>query len=423
MDYKPSDIHRKRMGGMTRRRLLKTLTAFGFSASTAAALTSDDVQAADSDQVPISIDHSGKSIVMVDADWYDRLQKTRDNFDAMKRDWLPQQGRRNANGRDRNTNSEKSHGPNDEHDDVIGLFISAGKDNDNPHIIISIDQDSDTKDETRGNIPERRGGSRIEIEEMDQQKELATVHTDCEDEEVSNPDKIPGGVRISFAGRDGYGTLTPRIVDGSFDHTYSLATAAHVLSRDENECGDDFLGTSAYHHGNYIGDVVAVDHDLDMAIVHNSSSWDQPIPEVWHPADHSERWEPIEETLTSDGVDYWINNDRQVWKYGVSTCFTTGKVHSRGNTERAYNYAGPGPDVSTECADYWYECVRWGEFGSIEAGDSGSITFGAHPDRDTFLACNINSWRWSSFSDGEYSAGPAGYAWQNDHSYWWKDEA
>ena len=258
---------------------------------------------------------------------------------------------------------------------------------------------------------------------MSKEKELAGYHTDCNDKEVSDPGNMPGGVRVSFAGRDSYGTLTSRVVDGDYDYNYSLATAAHVISRDQDECGDDLLGTNAYHEGNYIGEVVDIDHDLDMVIIHNSSDYRQPIPEVWNPSNHSDRWEPISETLTADGVDYWINNERRIWKYGVSTCYTTGYVHSRGNTEQAYNYSGIGPDVSTECADYWYNCVRWGEFGSIEAGDSGSITFGIHPDRNVFLACNINSWRWGSYSDGEYSAGPAGYAWQDKHSYWWKEKA
>jgi len=78
MRRKPSEIHKKKIGKMSRRRLMNTLTAFGFSATTAAALQASDVKAADSDQVPISIDHSGDSIVMVDADWYDRLKRTRD---------------------------------------------------------------------------------------------------------------------------------------------------------------------------------------------------------------------------------------------------------------------------------------------------------------------------------------------------------
>ena len=393
---------------------MNTLTAFGFSTATAAALQASDVKAADSDQVPISIDHSGDSIVMVDADWYDHLERTRDTFEEIKQAWLPPQGHRYNSRNNKNK---------DEYDDVLGVFISAGKGNENPHIIVSIDQESDTKDETRRNIPERRDGSRIEVEEMSKEKELAVNHTDCNDKEVSDPSNMPGGVRIRFAGRDGYGTLTSRVVDGDYDYNYSLATAAHVISRDQDECGDDLLGTNAYHRGNYIGEVVDIDHDLDMVIIHNSSDYGQPIPEVWNPSDHSDRWGPIWETLSKDGVDHWIHNDRRVWKYGVSTCYTTGYVDSRGNTERAYNYSGPGPDISTECADYWYNCVRWGEFGSIEAGDSGSITFGAHPNRNVFLACNINSWRWSSYSDGEYSAGPAGYAWQGKHSYWWKENA
>ena len=181
MRRKPSEIHKKKIGKMSRRRLMNTLTTFGFSTATAAALQASDVKAADSDQVPISIDHSGDSIVMVDADWYDHLERTRDTFEEIKRAWLPPQGHRHNSRNNKNK---------DEYDDVLGVFISAGKGNENPHIIVSIDQESDTKDETRGNIPERRDGSRIEVEEMSKEKELAVDHTDCNDKEVSDPSNM-----------------------------------------------------------------------------------------------------------------------------------------------------------------------------------------------------------------------------------------
>jgi len=407
MEKKPSSIHRKRVGGMSRRRLLRTLTACGFAAGTAAALTPEDINAAGSDQVPITIDTSGESVVMVDADWYDRVQEARKVFQKMKNEWLPEQA-------DNNVRENRGRGKGkDKHDDVSGVWFSAGKGNDNPHVIVSIDQESESKDNTRGNIPERRQGVRIEVEEMNREKELAWDHNNCDDKEKSNTTEMPGGLQVRFQGRDGSGTLTPRVVDSSYDHIYSIATAAHVASVD-GECGDDLLGLKAYHYGNYLGELVYVDHRHDIAIIHNDYNYDQPIPEVWNPSDHSEQWGPIKDSLSKDGVDYWENNGRKLWKYGKKTCFTGGTVDSRGKTERAR--------VNSPCADYWYDCVRWGEFGSIERGDSGSITFGAHPDENTFLACNINSWRWSSWSDGEYSAGPAGYAWRDNHGYWWKEK-
>lgn len=40
--------------------------------------------------------------------------------------------------------------------------------------------------------------------------------------------------------------------------------------------------------------------------------------------------------------------------------------------------------------------------------------FGDGVDPDGNLAANINSWRWA-----DYSAGPAGYAIDSNHGYYW----
>lgn len=85
MERKPSSINSKKESKLTRRRILKYLTAAGMAPSAAANITVDDVKAADSDQVPISIDVDGEIIEHVPADWYDRVVHTRDVRDKLAR--------------------------------------------------------------------------------------------------------------------------------------------------------------------------------------------------------------------------------------------------------------------------------------------------------------------------------------------------
>lgn len=60
MERKPSNIHSKKEHKLTRRRIMKMLTAAGVAPAAASRITVDDVKAADSDQIPISLDVGGK---------------------------------------------------------------------------------------------------------------------------------------------------------------------------------------------------------------------------------------------------------------------------------------------------------------------------------------------------------------------------
>ena len=146
---KPSDIHKKNFRRLTKRRMLKILISAGISASTANAVTAEDVQDASSDQIPISLDSDGNSIVYVYSDWYDHLKRARDVKYDLEREWIT----------GRNTK--------DTEDDVYSVWLDAGKRGDNPHVILTIDKNSSSKNETRGRIPEYRDNVRIDIEEAE----------------------------------------------------------------------------------------------------------------------------------------------------------------------------------------------------------------------------------------------------------------
>lgn len=385
---KPSSINSIKDHKLTKRRLLKALSSAGFGAASVNAITVDDVKAADSDQVTIAITCDGERKKRVSSDWYDHLVRARRVKNEIEENWLY------------STDSGK-----DSYDDVFAVWLDAGTDSNNPHVKVTIDKNSSSKEETRGNVPERRDNVRIDVEEAPREHEQV-----CEPKCKQDTSEMPGGLSVSINGNGG--SLGPQAWDNK-DGTWTLTTAGHVAAQ-EGTCGDDLIGSNVEHCGEYIGYVKDIDHSLDMCII--EPAYDvEPIPEVWNPDDHSSRWGTITDTLSADGVDYWMgdnpnNNQRKVWKYGVGSCYSEGYVHARGTKE--------DPEVNNPCTPdpkTWNECVRWGTINSIWGGDSGSIAFGADPDSDDFFAVCQNSWRWYN-----YSAGPAGYAWRNKHGYSWR---
>jgi len=378
---KPSSINEINDHKLTKRRLLKTLSSAGFGAATVGAISVDDVKAADSDQVTIALTCDGERKMRVSSDWYDHLVRARRVKEKVEDGWL-----------------QSGNGNKDKHNDVFGVWLDAGTGSNNPHVIVSIDEDSSTKGETRGEVPERRDDVRIAVEEMSREFEAV-----CEPKCKSSTSEMPGGLEVCFDG--GCGTLGPQAFDYN-DYTWGLTTAAHVPAQD-GMCGDDIIGENAYHCDDYIGQVKDIEHSHDMCIIEPSTD---PLPEVWNPDDHSERWEIITDSLSADGVDYWMENDRRVWKYGKGSCYSDGEVKARGTKE--------DPFTNNPCtlgSETWDDCVRWGSVGDLVGGDSGSIAFGADPDSNDFYACCQNSWQWVN-----YAAGPAGYAWKNKHGYEWR---
>lgn len=386
-ENKPSSIHSKKVGRFTRRRLLKTLSAAGFTSATIGALSVEDVKAAASDQVPIALDVDGESIEYVDADWYDRVVRARKVQDALEKEWLPEEP---TSTRDL------------VRDAVFGVWLNAGSGNSDPHIVLSLDKNAKALGEARGAVPERKQGIPVRIEETERDMEL----TACDPNSKSDTSSMPGGLAVNFSGDAGNttGTLTPRVWDEEYTYDYSWITAAHVPENAVSEgCGSDLEGMTARHNGNKIGEVAEVNHRHDIAVIEQDGSG--PLNEVWNPEDFSETY-TIKSTMTEDAVDTWMGNDRAVQKYGVGRCYGQGPIDAHGKREN--------PIVNERCVGYWYDCVRWGTFDSIGPGDSGSIAFGADPNGGGYLASNINSWRW-----WDYSGGPAGYAIRADQGFWW----
>jgi hypothetical protein len=378
---KPSDVQKVKTHKLTKRRLMKILSAAGLCSASIKFVSTDDVKASDSDQVTISIDNSGERKKQVSADWYDQLVRARRVKNKMQNTWL------DPNGNDK-----------DKYDDVFGVWLDAGTGSNNPHVILTVDKNSDTKGETRGEIPEREEEVRIAVEEAAQDYEPA-----CDDKCKNSTDAMPGGLEICI--NNGCGTLGPKMIDYDTNN-YKLSTAAHVASTD-NKCGSDLIGDPVYHCGDYyIGDVEYIDHDHDICVIDTKSST-EPLPEIWNPEDHSDRYGEIKNSLSAGGVDYWMENDRKLWKYGVSSCYSWGRVSARGKREKAGDYS--------PCAGAWEDCVRWGSINDLDAGDSGSVAFGADPDSNDFFACSQNSWRWWN-----YTAGPAAYAILDHHDYEWR---
>jgi hypothetical protein len=173
---------------------MKALKSAGFSSAAVAHLTVDDVRAADSDQVPIAIDTEGETIVNVSADWYDQLQRTRNVVNEMSKNWLG----------NREGPNEKSGGPKDKYNDALAVWL-AGSGGDNPHVRITIDKTSNSKDDTRGNIPGGKNDVRIDVEEADPKKEELL----CEPNQKSDTSSLPGGLRVTFSGPEGSARLHP----------------------------------------------------------------------------------------------------------------------------------------------------------------------------------------------------------------------
>ncbi|WP_254547242.1 hypothetical protein [Halomarina pelagica] len=84
-------IHRKRCKVMSRRRLMRTLSGLGFSGITASYLTTDDVKAAASDEVPIVVGFHGDDphakrtpfVKYIPADWYNDFRHATDVKDRV----------------------------------------------------------------------------------------------------------------------------------------------------------------------------------------------------------------------------------------------------------------------------------------------------------------------------------------------------
>ena len=113
----PNELNNIKDHKLTRRRVMQAATAIGFSSPVAMNISVDDVKAADSDQVTVSFDVSGNTKYTVAADRMDWLQKTKSANEDLKNKYYQREG-------------------------VLGVGMSGGKGEDNPHVVVSLDRDN-----------------------------------------------------------------------------------------------------------------------------------------------------------------------------------------------------------------------------------------------------------------------------------------
>jgi hypothetical protein len=254
---KPSDINNKKENKLTRRRVMKSAVAAGFSTATALALTPEDVKASDSDQVTIAWDVKGEEKRQVPADWYDHLSRAREVTKRIQERFNHKRG-------------------------VLGIGLDPGKGEDNPHVVVDLYKNHPQSEERRGEIPERERNVRIDVEEKENEDEVQ-----CE-----NPQQaigsLPGSVTALAA------TNGPRVIEYGNNYLSGWSVAAHSLI----EC--DRTGQDVTHQGATFGTTKVADPYRDWAFVEQIDV-SEPAPEVMHPDDRNTTRDIIA-TVSQDGM-------------------------------------------------------------------------------------------------------------------------
>lgn len=403
---KPSDIHKKNTSKLTKRRLMKLMAASGFSGPALANISVDDVKAADSDQVPVSMDYDGNWKKMVPADWMDRMKRAEDAREKIKSNW-------------RNNK------------DVFSVWLNSGEfGGENPHIEVGIDYNSNSKDETRGKIPEEKDGVPVEVFE-EGKNERADNCKQCNNyDNVSVDPHIPGGVQIHIQadGELSCGTLAPMVVDADNQYSGSWVTAAHVI------CGSGGTADSKYlkHEGTPIGEIVdVIEFDHDFAVIEPFDSGDTgntsgqdftALDEVAesNDIDNGSRYE-INSTLTKSGTQTAAADNLSLFKYGMGGCYNSATINADGDT---FKQSTLGDPVCASGDEELTHQLRFGNDGYLSGGDSGTITFVKAPNNPGYYAASLGNGHSTIAGDQigkAYSFGTAGWAIQEFHNYRWAD--
>ena len=401
----PSDVHRSKDTKLTRRRILRTLTAAGVTPVAASRITVDDVKAADDDQVPISLDVKGEIKKNVPADWYDKLIHTRDIRSKLSRN-------------------------HDHRESVLGVGYSPGKrGGENPYIIVELNEDSDSKEQDKSEIPDEREGVTIEKEEVkaaspDNCPDTPYYESLCDNYDCTTlpeGDDIPAGPMVEFPGIGRWGSHTSQVLWSDDTLKLGWMTSAHYIT----DCG---VGHEAYHQpandggdGYKIGEITAIHPEYDISII-ETTEFDNPnidpSPYVHESSNLSSGYTygPIETVMTKDGVDLWAREDREVFRYGAGTCYGNGRVEA---TIQDWEVLGEPEDW---CNPSINEVVRI-RIDNSGDGDSGALHWGYYEPQDAYLGIGSHSASRPSpsiFSDRDRVAFcSAGYRIYNDLGYFW----
>lgn len=385
-----ASIHNKRLNGMTRRRLMKLLSASGFGGFAVSHLTVDDVKAAADDQVPIVYaiasdpdaepSEDGASMVErvknVPADWYDNLQKAFAVHEAA------QLGERPG---------------------VVATGVSPGDyGGENAYIDVSLSQEALERtgmgpthvDDVRGALPETIEGVPIEVRDTG----LPQLHA-CTDGDCNNGDYgeyVPPGVECS-GDDNGYLTLGPRMLDGGGARYFS--TNHHMF----NDDGKDPYGDRIYHpaHDDPLGMVTQWDCKQDFVMAranddHTIQTWTGDIECI------GDRF--MQGQFSKSGLSDRKAAGKKLHKIGQRTCHTSGEIQS------VDGYIG---NINDGCSDR-YKQVFWGDEEHAKDGDSGSPTYAPDPESSNYYlisslhAGSIPAWLDPS-GQGGYAFGTSAY--------------
>lgn len=379
-----ASIHSKRLSGMTRRQLMKVLSASGFSGFAVSHLTVEDVKAAASDQVPIVYaiapdpdeepSEEGASMTErvknVPADWYDDLQH------ALNVHEKAQLGNRPG---------------------VVATGVSPGDyGGQNAHIDVSIsqkalqqtDEGPDHIDDVRGALPETIEGVPVETANTGLPELNACTDGDCNDTDFG--DYVPPGVECS--GDDsGYLTLGPRMLDGGGAKYFS--TNHHAF----NDDGKNPYGEKIYHpaHDDPLGEVTQWDCDQDFVMAgansdHTIQTWTGDVECI------GDRF--MQGQFTKGGLSDRKAAGKKLHKIGQRTCHTSGLI------QNVDGYIG---NINDGCSDR-YKQVFWGDEEHAKAGDSGSPTYAPDPEsNDYYLISSLHAGKIPAYLD---PSGQGGYA-------------
>lgn len=372
----PRELNSVKEHKLTRRRVVELASAAGISTAVASHMTVDDVKASDSDQVTVSLDVDGKRKWTMDADRLDWVQRATRATENIRKNHVRKRG-------------------------VFSVGMSGGDGEDNPHVVIKLNEKSDEKEERRGEIPEERNGVRVEFEEEEYDASLL-CDTDC----VPQEENFPGGQEI-LMGPGGDGTNSSQMIEDGYNWI-GWTTAAHLLP----DCSPQY--DSIMHHApdagcEYrVGTVVSRDPYRDVAFITYDQAYDQ-SPSAWNrnPSNHNEGV-LISSTLSEEGmivIDEEYDGEDKIFMYGMESCLAVGELDSWNET---YDIS----DLEGGCRDVLFDqmVVDYGCFGDSAAqGDSGGLFFTPDPQTDSWYALGSTVMGIETYSVCHQATGAQGF--------------
>lgn len=365
---------------------MKRMAAAGVPLATAANLSVDEVRAADSDEVAITVDTEGEDVRYVNSTWYDNLRQAEKVKNKMK--------------------SRISR------DGVVGVHVDPGdKEGTKPHIVVTV-PNNDEGERERGRTPERKDSVRVRVVVRDNWQTTGCSYYD--NQSLESP--LSGGAKVVVSSEtDGdtdietvSGTFTPYLLDNSYDRIGYTTTAYHVVC-------DRVSDTVSTNQGRTLGTVDRVLPNHDFAVIKPASDIDMDDTH-YNVGDMDGIKFDIDGTLTRDGVSHYSSEGYPVTKSAYGSCGSEGQINQIGVEQ-----SNPGTCLSGPMEDQ----IRWGDAGKATGGDSGAITFvEKNPNQDDWKVYAVSQISGTSnvvqpAYGRSYVWGVAGYALRNILGYWW----